>query len=264
MRDFGLSQTDLAESVGRSPQLINKILHGKRKISRDLAARLTEAFNVGLDWAHRGKGEPLYTKTIDRGRAHEQFVTPTPLIYRCPEDEDGTLISAREATVSGPHRTELHVLPIVDDEAMMHMEIPEGSVRGFCAVPKNLFPEGGRLRAFQMPDDGMRPVLPAGGIAIVERITERSVQLGDLDGRLVCAYMPEEYGDRITVRRCQLSSHHIFLMAMQRGSGPNIVPLPLPKAQGHLIGIVVWTVNDCRLDNPPLWPAWRTGETKDH
>lgn len=46
LRPLGVSQYELAKTVGVSPRRINEIVHGKRSISPDTALRLSRAFDM--------------------------------------------------------------------------------------------------------------------------------------------------------------------------------------------------------------------------
>jgi len=58
LRRHDVSQTELAQQVGCTPQLVSAIISGRARISRNFAERLAEAFALNLDWLLRGEGVP--------------------------------------------------------------------------------------------------------------------------------------------------------------------------------------------------------------
>ena len=46
LRPYGISQYQLAKTIGVPPRRINEIVHGKRSISPDTALRLARAFDM--------------------------------------------------------------------------------------------------------------------------------------------------------------------------------------------------------------------------
>jgi transcriptional regulator with XRE-family HTH domain len=50
MKFYNLSQKQLAEKISVTPVAICKVLNGKTKPSIGLALKISEAFNVSLDW----------------------------------------------------------------------------------------------------------------------------------------------------------------------------------------------------------------------
>ena len=60
-KNKGLSQTDVANMLGTSPQYISAILCGHKSIGKKQAAKLEQLFGLSAPWLLTGKGDMLRT-----------------------------------------------------------------------------------------------------------------------------------------------------------------------------------------------------------
>lgn len=60
-KNKGLSQTDVANMLGTSPQYICAIFSGRKSIGKKQAVRLEELFGLSASWLLTGKGNMLST-----------------------------------------------------------------------------------------------------------------------------------------------------------------------------------------------------------
>lgn len=60
-KDKGLSQTDVANMLGTSPQYISAIFSGRKNVGKKQAVKFEELFGLSALWLLTGKGDMLST-----------------------------------------------------------------------------------------------------------------------------------------------------------------------------------------------------------
>ena len=60
-KNKGLSQTDVANMLGTSPQYINAIFSGRKNVGKKQAVKFEELFGLSALWLLTGKGDMLST-----------------------------------------------------------------------------------------------------------------------------------------------------------------------------------------------------------
>jgi transcriptional regulator with XRE-family HTH domain len=98
---FGLTQTAFAESIGFAVSQVNDVIKKRKRLSRDMAVRVSEVYGVRLDFLLKGQGQPfeddpLTTTTTAMPRARAG-VTPHT-VYTC----DSCQAIVPEGTASCP------------------------------------------------------------------------------------------------------------------------------------------------------------------
>lgn len=60
-KNKGLSQTDVANMLGTSPQYISAIFSGRKNVGKKQAVKFEELFGLSASWLLTGKGDMLST-----------------------------------------------------------------------------------------------------------------------------------------------------------------------------------------------------------
>ena len=60
-KNKGLSQTDVANMLGTSPQYISAIFSGRKNVGKKQAVKFEELFGLSASWLLTGKGDMLCT-----------------------------------------------------------------------------------------------------------------------------------------------------------------------------------------------------------
>ena len=60
-KNKGLSQTDVANMLGTSPQYISAIFSGRKNVGKKQAAKLEQLFGLSAPWLLTGEGDMLRT-----------------------------------------------------------------------------------------------------------------------------------------------------------------------------------------------------------
>jgi transcriptional regulator with XRE-family HTH domain len=87
MRRFDLDQAGLAGQIGYSPKSVNHVTRGRRPISRNMAVRLGEVFDLSVRWLLTGAGDPFgestTTTTTQPGTVPATAEKETLVRWRC-------------------------------------------------------------------------------------------------------------------------------------------------------------------------------------
>ncbi len=222
-----MNQSQFATALSITPQSINQVLQGRKKISAMLAEKISNMFDVDFEWLLTGK-ESL-----------ENVATRTK-----PQE-------ARKRRIP-----KFYCLPAVRNPAFLtQKETPESAIFTYCSIPRGRYVEPTRLRCLQIWDDSMEPMLPKGAIVAVDPyITDPK----DLHAKLMCAKLPD--GETcLGFWYNQTTGGSVFLDPKQS----KIVAFGPDKKDDAIVGMVVWASIDYAPKSRPhlkkpgkllIWP----------
>jgi len=211
-----MSQAALARRLGTSPQFINNVLRGRKKISRDLAESLHRAFGYRLEWLLMGQ-EPRtadhrhiregVTGTVsgeapvsgqlralsDRVRELESRLDAVQAERDALRSERADIIQIPDTAILRPGEpvgqdTPYVGVPLLSDAAaagsprVMEDQVDESDP--YCVIHRRIAPRPADYRACWIEGDSMDPPLPSGSIVVVH-LTERDP--ARLHGQMVAA-----------------------------------------------------------------------------
>lgn len=190
---FVLSQTKLAERLGKSPQYINDICHGRKKITRELAEDLHRTFKVQWDWLLLGIGDPITSTEslsfVASGKDRELYKQVRDLEFEhrklCQENK---ALRARVAELEGARgqavmpdiklvragdraaeEAEYVTVPLMADAAAAgEPRVMDEEVERQCIIHRRVAPHPENLRAVWIEGESMWPPLPSRSIVVVD------------------------------------------------------------------------------------------------
>lgn len=178
----GLSQRELATSLGFSPGYVSDILRGRTKPSLEFLKRVSKEYDVTIDWLVTGKGPKLKEKGINR------------LIFRVSEE-------LRQKLCNEPPEENVAVIPIFGKDVLTQLprrtainsELYQAT--NFCILPKDRAKSSKTSFCFELTDNDMGPCLPQGSCVVINTSIRAPTQLkGSLcalcnDGKLLVRYL---------------------------------------------------------------------------